>query len=108
MVSFFYKDYQDESKKKVITISVREFMRRFLLHVLPRSFVKIRHYGIFGSRYKKKNLALCRYLLRAKPKLICGDAAKKEIAMFFKPNLGECLIAPKVNHLNRVKVNHHT
>jgi hypothetical protein len=95
MVSFFYKDYQDESKKKVITISVREFMRRFLLHVLPRSFVKIRHYGIFGSRYKKKNLALCRYLLRAKPKLICGDAAKKEIAMFFKPNLGEVKKCPK-------------
>lgn len=95
MVTFQYKDYQDYSKQKEMTVTVVEFMRRFLLHVLPPSFVRIRHYGLFGSKYKKKNLELCRYLLRSKPKVLKGSSAKAEVAKFFRPQLGEIFSCPK-------------
>ena len=48
-----------------MTISAEEFIRRFLLHSLPPGFQRIRHYGLFAGRNKKKNLALCRQLLNA-------------------------------------------
>ena len=41
-------------------MKVREFLRRFLLHILPRGFVRIRHFGILGNRYRKRNLSLIR------------------------------------------------
>ena len=49
-VSFSYKDYRCDGKKKEMTLRGEEFLRRFALHILPKSFVKIRHYGIFSSR----------------------------------------------------------
>src|ERR1035437_8056405 len=52
-VSFFYKDYKDNSKKKLTKLSGVEFLRRFCLHILPRRFVKIRHYGILSSKQKE-------------------------------------------------------
>ncbi|WP_203558358.1 IS91 family transposase [Bacteroides sp. 224] len=51
-VSFRYKDYRDDAKTKVMTLSADEFLRRFCLHILPRGFRKIRHYGILASRNK--------------------------------------------------------
>lgn len=62
-VTFRYKDYSDDGKKKFMTLDVFEFIRRFLLHVLPKRFVKIRYYGILCHRYRKRNLLFCRYLL---------------------------------------------
>jgi len=50
-VSFSLKDYRDEGKQKVIKLSGEEFLRRFCLHILPRGFVKIRHYGIYSLRF---------------------------------------------------------
>ena len=61
-VTFTVKDYHNASKTKVITLSGIEFIRRFLMHVLPKRFVKIRYYGILASRNKKTKLALCRKL----------------------------------------------
>jgi hypothetical protein len=55
-VSFKWKDYADENKNKVMTIDGEEFIRRFLLHVLPLNFVKIRHYGILSNRNRKTKL----------------------------------------------------
>lgn len=52
-VTFSYKDYKDADKKKVMTLSGAEFLRRFAMHILPYRFVKIRYYGILGSRQKK-------------------------------------------------------
>ena len=52
-VTFLYKDSQDNAKMKPTHLSGVEFLRRFCMHVLPQRFVKIRHYGILGSRYKK-------------------------------------------------------
>ena len=53
-VSFTYKDYRDGAKTKVMTLSAIEFLRRFCLHILPKGFRKIRHYGILASRNKSK------------------------------------------------------
>ena len=62
-VTFEYKDYKDNSKIKEMTITAEEFIRRFLLHVLPKHFTKIKHYGLLSNRNKKKNIRFCRYLI---------------------------------------------
>ncbi|MFV1976806.1 MAG: IS91 family transposase [Candidatus Scalindua sp.] len=62
-VTFTYRDYKDDNKKKHMTLEVFEFIRRFLLHVLPQRFVKIRYYGLLNNRMKKENLKLCRKIL---------------------------------------------
>lgn len=65
-VYFSYKDYSDHGKTKVMNLDALEFIRRFLLHVLPKKFVKIRYYGLLGFRNRKDKIALCRKLLGAK------------------------------------------
>ncbi len=62
-VTFEYKDYKDEGKIKEMTITAEEFIRRFMLHVLPNRFTKIRHYGLLSNRNKKHIIALCRILI---------------------------------------------
>ena len=55
-VSFVYKDYRDAAKKKMMQLEPVEFIRRFALHILPKGFVRIRHYGILSSTRKTKDL----------------------------------------------------
>jgi hypothetical protein len=57
-VTFHYKDYRDASKKKIMTLEALEFIRRFSLHILPKGFMRIRHYGILSSSRKQKTLPL--------------------------------------------------
>lgn len=64
-VSFLYRDYADDRKKKIMCLDVDEFIRRFLLHVLPKGFVRIRHYGLLANRVRKQKIARCRALLSA-------------------------------------------
>jgi len=64
-VTFSYKDNRDGGKKKAMTIPAIEFMRRFLLHVLPKRFMKIRHYGLLHNRGKFERICRCRRLLNA-------------------------------------------
>jgi hypothetical protein len=66
-VSFRYKDYAHGSKKRKMTVSADEFLRRFLLHVLPRGFVKIRHFGFLANRSRARLVAICRELLSDAP-----------------------------------------
>lgn len=61
-VSFKWRDYKENNKWKVMTVSAEEFIRRFLIHVLPRRFMKIRHYGLLGNRNRQKKLKLCKRL----------------------------------------------
>lgn len=63
LITFEYKDYKDNKKIKEMTITAEEFIRRFLLHVLPDNFTKIKHYGILTNRNKKNNIKLCRLLI---------------------------------------------
>jgi len=64
--TFLWKDYKDESKLKETTLSNEEFIRRFLLHVLPTGFTRIRHYGLYSSRSKSTRLELYRSALDAR------------------------------------------
>ena len=58
-VRFRYRDYADDNKTKYMDLSAVEFIRRFLLHVLPKGFVRIRHYGFLASRNRKTVLTAC-------------------------------------------------
>jgi hypothetical protein len=62
-VCFEWKDYRAGGQVKTMTLSADEFIRRFLLHVLPDGFQRIRYYGFLGNRYRKQKLDLCRRLL---------------------------------------------
>ena len=62
-VTFHYKDYADEHKAKVMTLHACEFLRRFVQHVLPRGFVKMRHYGLLANRFREARLQASRRLL---------------------------------------------
>jgi hypothetical protein len=64
-VEFLWKDYADEGKQKTMKLKAVEFLRRFLLHVLPVGFVRIRHYGFLANRVCREKLELCRTLLAA-------------------------------------------
>ena len=59
-VTFRWRDYKDGSKKKIMIISAEEFIRRFLMHILPQGFMKIRHCGFLGNKNKYSNLKLCK------------------------------------------------
>ena len=62
-VSFRWKDYAHGGKQKVMTVSTDEFLRRFLIHVLPKGLVRIRHSGLFANRRRAASLLRCRALL---------------------------------------------
>jgi hypothetical protein len=66
-VTFLWKDYADASKVKPMTLDAVEFIRRFLLHILPAGFVRIRQFGFLANRARREKLALCRALLGAPP-----------------------------------------
>jgi Putative transposase/Transposase zinc-binding domain len=68
-VTFRYKDYRRDGadRQQVMTLGVDEFIRRFLLHVLPRGFHRIRHYGLLASSARKASLARARELLAVAP-----------------------------------------
>lgn len=61
-VTFKWRDYRDNNKQKFMTITAEEFIRRFLMHVLPDKFVKIRHYGILSNRNRVTKLKKCKEL----------------------------------------------
>ena len=69
-VSFSWRDYAHGGKNKVMTVPADEFLRRFLLHVLPKGLVRIRHFGLFANRRRAASLQRCRSLLGTEP---CAD-----------------------------------
>ena len=62
---FKWKDYRQDSQPKVMRLDAAEFVRRFLLHVLPSGFQRIRHYGLLANCHRKVKLAQCRQLFQA-------------------------------------------
>lgn len=66
-VSFKWKDYADDNRQKVMKLSHVEFIRRFLLHVLPTGFVRIRYFGFLGQAVKKERLQRCMEILGVLP-----------------------------------------
>ena len=61
-VRFIYKDYAKAGKRRIMSLQATEFLRRFLLHVLPPRFVRIRHYGLLANRCRRDNVVRCREL----------------------------------------------
>jgi hypothetical protein len=101
-VSFRWRDYRDNNKQKIMTLSEDEFIRRFLLHILPRGFCKIRHYGVLSNRNKKTKLVLCQ---RYRPTrfIVNVKKSKREILqkilgrdIFVCPCCGSLLISEKM------------
>jgi predicted Zn-ribbon and HTH transcriptional regulator len=68
-VTLSYRDRRDRDRKKTMTLEAQEFIRRFLLHVLPQGFMRIRHFGFLANRSKKQALGRCRKLFDLDPVL---------------------------------------
>jgi hypothetical protein len=81
-VSFRYKDYAHGNRRKVLTLQTGEFIRRFLLHVLPRGFVRIRHYGLLANLTKRLKLSQARQALDYAP-LVPSPAPPESLAAFW-------------------------
>jgi DNA-directed RNA polymerase subunit RPC12/RpoP len=76
-VTFAYKDYADDSKRKTMELSLHEFLRRFCLHILPSRFVKIRHYGLLANRGRDGRVERARQLIgEARPEATAPDDGK--------------------------------
>jgi len=73
-VKFNWRDYRDNNQQKIMTLSAEEFIRRFLLHVLPSGFHRIRYYGFLGNRYRKEKLEHCYQLLGMTP---CNESSSQ-------------------------------
>jgi hypothetical protein len=75
-VHFHWKDYAHENAKRIMALDAVEFIRRFLLHVVPSGFVRIRHFGLLANRHRKEKLQLCRSLLG-----VTADPARDQSAI---------------------------
>jgi hypothetical protein len=95
-ITFDYKDYREKEPlkiKKQMTLSHQEFIRRFALHILPKRFVKIRHYGFLSSTWKRQKLKLLQEKIQVK---VLEKADKK-------PFLPKCPCC-KTGNLHRIAV----
>lgn len=98
-ITFSVKDYKKQGAKSYVTLAPVEFIRRFLMHILPKGFVKIRYYGIFSNRTKKVKLAICRNIIKgnySKP-LLEGLTAAQIIFLLFGMDVYKC---PKCSSRN--------
>ena len=78
-VQFRWKDYRNGSRQKTMALTGDEFIRRFLLHVLPEGLQRIRYYGFLANRYREQKLALCRQLLQ-----MPSSEPKSEVKMDYR------------------------
>jgi hypothetical protein len=82
LVTLSYRDRKDRDRKKSIILDAHEFIRRFLLHVLPEGFMRIRHFGFLANRSKKQALPQCRTLLNLDPALPhCPSESSKDLLL---------------------------
>ena len=84
-VSFRWRDYRHGGKQRVMPLDAVEFLRRFFLHVLPRGFVRIRHYGLLSNRFRKQLLPLARTLLAAQGREPTASAATRLRSLALSP-----------------------
>ena len=81
-VTFRWKDYAHGNAAKMLTLDAVEFLRRFLMHIVPNRFVRIRHFGLLGNRNRKERLSRCR-------RLLCDDAGAIGEAIGESAKIGE-------------------
>ena len=99
-VTFRWRDYSDNNNQKTMRIAAEEFIRRFLTHVLPKGFRKIRHFGLFASRDKKKRLDLCRLLTGTRLIIETVESTLERLVRIFGENFNLCPYC-KSGHLSR-------
>src|SRR2546425_89152 len=80
VVRFRWRDYADRDRMKIMTLTAEEFIRRFLLHVVPGGFVRIRHFGFLANRTRRAKLARCQALL-AQPSAPAASAIESVSAL---------------------------
>lgn len=73
-VTFRWKDYAHHNRPRAMTLDGREFLRRFLMHAVPRGFMRIRHFGLLANRVRSRNLLICRQLIATPTAVIPYDA----------------------------------
>lgn len=91
-VRYTVKDYKEKGKWKEKTVDGEEFLQRFLMHVLPKGFVRIRHYGLLSSRNKKEKLTICRNLIGCKKYIsrLKEMDAREMIRYLYKKDICKC------------------
>ena len=90
-VTFSWRDYRHGQRQSPLTLTAEEFMRRFLLHTLPRGFQRLRHFGLLGNRARVTNLARCRQLLGAAPEALAICAHQHDAHALFQTLTGDSL-----------------
>ena len=98
-VTFRWRDYKDGNTVKLMKLAVDEFIRRFLMHVLPSGFRKIRHYGIFAPRNKTKRIVLCKKLTGTRF-IVKPETTVEKLARIFGSDFNLCPCCQK-GHLSR-------
>jgi ssDNA-binding Zn-finger/Zn-ribbon topoisomerase 1 len=88
-ITFRWKDYAHGGKQRKMTLLAAEFLRRFFLHVLPRGFVRIRHFGFLSNRFRARQLPLCRQLLAMTP---AAPATVSPSATWHCPRCGAAMV----------------
>jgi hypothetical protein len=90
-VTFRVRDSVDANRQKVMQLDTLEFLRRFLLHVLPKGFVRIRHYGLLANRTRKQKIARCRDLLASpKPEEPSPQTRRQKLLELTGVDIGQC------------------
>ena len=91
-VTFSAKDYRTDGKYRPMTISGEKFLSRFLLHILPKGFVRIRYYGLLACRCKTQKMTLCRNLLGCKKYIskLRGKTTAEKIKILYKHDICKC------------------
>jgi hypothetical protein len=103
-VTFRYKDYRHDAQQKTMTLQGEEFIRRFLLHVLPKGFQRIRYYGFLANRYREQKLARCRDLLGMPPPEPASSEASKDYSERYEELTGSSLWECPICHQGRMLV----
>jgi hypothetical protein len=92
-VTFRWKDYAHGSQTRLMTLAATEFLRRFFLHVLPKGFVRIRHFGFLANRFRAARVKLCRQLLANAPlPPATAQAPQTDAAIWHCPQCGAVMI----------------
>lgn len=90
-IAFRYRDSADGNQQKVMQLDVLEFIRRFLLHVLPQGFVRIRHFGLLANRARKQKIARCRELLAVPaPEILAPQSRREQLLERIGVDLEQC------------------
>ena len=103
-VRFRWKDYRNHDRQKSMSLTADEFIRRFLLHVLPDGFQRIRYFGFLGNRYRKQKLALCRQLLGMPEKGVSACERSSDYRDLYEKLTGSSLWECPVCHQGRMCV----